>query len=319
MQLLTTDDPDCLARSIDGWSQHYEQLHSGRFAGKLTQLSVATARLFVEQTNLALRQICTVPQNYVWFGLPLGEQSDRYVRINGAPVSDDRIAVRRGGEAFELLTPDRLQFWGIVVQEQALLEYARQVECEAWLARALDNPLLLVSEERKRNAQQSCRHMLDNWQAERQELSPAATLNLTEAALGALFSLFQHAQPQVGERVSVQHRHRLVERADAYVRAHGDRLVTVSELCTALSVSRRALQGGFQELLGVSPHAYIRAISLNNVRHQLNSEDSPYRNVQDAAAAFGFWHMSQFAVDYRQLFGELPSETLKRRGSGAVD
>ena len=33
----------------------------------------------------------------------------------------------------------------------------------------------------------------------------------------------------------------------------------------------------------------------------------------DAAAAFGFWHMSQFALDYREMFGERPSETLRRR------
>jgi AraC family ethanolamine operon transcriptional activator len=33
--------------------------------------------------------------------------------------------------------------------------------------------------------------------------------------------------------------------------------------------------------------------------------------VQDVAAAWGFWHMSQFATDYRKLFGMRPSDTLK--------
>ena len=64
--------------------------------------------------------------------------------------------------------------------------------------------------------------------------------------------------------------------------------------------------------------AYLgKLISLNGVRSQLKNADSPYASVQDAAAAYGFWHMSQFAVDYRQLFGERPSETIKRR-HGAV-
>lgn len=26
----------------------------------------------------------------------------------------------------------------------------------------------------------------------------------------------------------------------------------------------------------------------------------------------GYWHMSQFASDYRRMFGELPSDTLKQ-------
>jgi len=34
--------------------------------------------------------------------------------------------------------------------------------------------------------------------------------------------------------------------------------------------------------------------------------------VADVANRHGFWHMGQFAKDYRKTFGELPSETLKR-------
>jgi AraC family ethanolamine operon transcriptional activator len=104
-----------------------------------------------------------------------------------------------------------------------------------------------------------------------------------------------------------------VVRADEYTRANPDRLISIGELCTALSTSRRALQASFQEILGISPHAYIRAASLNAVRRQLKDPASPYQSVQDAAAAYGFWHMSQFARDYRQMFGEHPSSTLRRR------
>jgi len=32
------------------------------------------------------------------------------------------------------------------------------------------------------------------------------------------------------------------------------------------------------------------------------------------ANAWGFWHMGQFARDYRRLFGELPSDTLRCSG-----
>ncbi len=34
--------------------------------------------------------------------------------------------------------------------------------------------------------------------------------------------------------------------------------------------------------------------------------------VHDIAVQRGFWHVCRFAIDYRQLFGELPSTTLKR-------
>jgi AraC family ethanolamine operon transcriptional activator len=34
--------------------------------------------------------------------------------------------------------------------------------------------------------------------------------------------------------------------------------------------------------------------------------------VKDAVEAYGFWHLSRFSRDYKTMFGELPSETLRR-------
>jgi AraC family ethanolamine operon transcriptional activator len=35
--------------------------------------------------------------------------------------------------------------------------------------------------------------------------------------------------------------------------------------------------------------------------------------VRDVAADWGFWHFSQFSSDYRKLFGQSPSESLRQR------
>jgi AraC family ethanolamine operon transcriptional activator len=35
--------------------------------------------------------------------------------------------------------------------------------------------------------------------------------------------------------------------------------------------------------------------------------------IADVANRWGFWHMGQFAADYRRQFGELPSETVGER------
>ena len=94
--------------------------------------------------------------------------------------------------------------------------------------------------------------------------------------------------------------------------AHRDRPVAVPELCAQLRVSRRMLQYCFQEFYGMTPVAYLRAIRLNGVRRALR-EGARVKavSVQDVAAAWGFWHLSQFSADYRKLFGERPSDTLR--------
>ena len=309
---IVTDDTDCLARSITGWRQEYEQIKAGPFQGSLSELCLDATQIFLEKTSLPLHQVCTVPDGFVWFGLPTSE--GHYVRINGATVHPGSIAVRRGGRHFELFTPDELQFWGVVVKEDVLLSYAQQFECADWLTEMLDHPVLEVREPMKRAVQNSCSVILNSQcHALDTPLSPSLRESLSEHALKALLSLLRDAAPVCAQR-KLSARKQLVEQADAYVRSSRDRLVTVAELCMALNTSRRALQIGFQEALGVSPHAYIRAVSLNSVRSHLRDAQSPYSCVQDAAAAFGFWHMSQFAQDYREMFGERPSDTLRRRG-----
>jgi hypothetical protein len=39
--------------------------------------------------------------------------------------------------------------------------------------------------------------------------------------------------------------------------------------------------------------------------------------VKSIALSHGFWHLGQFAHDYRATFGEAPSETLARGDAGA--
>ena len=85
--------------------------------------------------------------------------------------------------------------------------------------------------------------------------------------------------------------------------------LTVAELCSNIGVSAPTLYRAFQEQFGVSPKQYIQIRRLCGVREQLFAKDGK-ESIADAANNWGFWHMGQFAADYRQHFGELPSETL---------
>jgi AraC-like DNA-binding protein len=85
--------------------------------------------------------------------------------------------------------------------------------------------------------------------------------------------------------------------------------LTVSDLCKSIGTSAPTLYRAFQEQFGVSPKHYIQIRRLCGVRQQLFTKKSE-EPIADIANKWGFWHMGQFAADYRRHFGELPSETL---------
>ena len=90
-------------------------------------------------------------------------------------------------------------------------------------------------------------------------------------------------------------------------------ILALEELVAALDVSKRSIQAGFQKYMGVSPHKYMELCGLHRARRQLAAGSLTETTVTKVAAEVGMWDFGRFAARYRAFFGELPSETLKRR------
>jgi AraC family ethanolamine operon transcriptional activator len=101
-----------------------------------------------------------------------------------------------------------------------------------------------------------------------------------------------------------------------YIDAVADEAPSVQEICRLTGVSWRTLDYAFRDHLRISPKRYLQAVRLKGARSALQ-RSGPDVKITDVANKWGFWHMGQFATDYRRQFGELPSETLQRHnGAG---
>jgi AraC family ethanolamine operon transcriptional activator len=83
---------------------------------------------------------------------------------------------------------------------------------------------------------------------------------------------------------------------------------TIPAVCRYAAASARTLSRGFRERFGISTKQYMVATRLAGARRTLKCSRV---SVTDAASQFGFWQLGQFSADYKAMFGELPSETLK--------
>jgi transcriptional regulator GlxA family with amidase domain len=111
----------------------------------------------------------------------------------------------------------------------------------------------------------------------------------------------------------------VVARAEQYVHANLHAPLPVSSLCRIVGLSERALRNAFYDVHGVAPKRWMLGIRLQDVRHALTSDHPRPTTVTGIATAHGFYELGRFAATYREVFGEPPSATLRRkpqRGDG---
>jgi len=96
------------------------------------------------------------------------------------------------------------------------------------------------------------------------------------------------------------------------------RPVHISELCSALTVSRRTLHRAFQHSLGLGPVTYLRLRRLADVHRMLIVADAAPAGVTQAALDYGFTDLGRFAAFYKRIFGEVPSET-RHKATGQLN
>jgi AraC family transcriptional regulator, ethanolamine operon transcriptional activator len=107
-------------------------------------------------------------------------------------------------------------------------------------------------------------------------------------------------------------RGQIIAKALALIEESEGQPLLIQNLCDATRVSERTLRNVFQEYFGVGPMRLLKVRQLREIRAALTlAEPGEYR-VADLAAHFGVWDFSLFARNYKALYGESPSETLRR-------
>lgn len=129
--------------------------------------------------------------------------------------------------------------------------------------------------------------------------------------LPLLITAFPLQHERLKHSLKAFRRSRLVKQANDYMQAQIDQPLTLTHLCEALGSSSRALCYGFQEIFGMSPMSYLKILRLQSVHRALKAANPGHKTVTEIASQFGFYHLGYFAQDYKKMFGELPSATLK--------
>jgi AraC-like DNA-binding protein len=105
----------------------------------------------------------------------------------------------------------------------------------------------------------------------------------------------------------------IVKSVEDYALSHAGDHLYVSDVCRAAAVSERTLEYAFKEIMGLTPMAYLVRLRLHRVRQALLAGTQGSTTVSAEALNWGFWHFGEFSRAYKECFGELPSDTLRRK------
>ncbi len=102
-----------------------------------------------------------------------------------------------------------------------------------------------------------------------------------------------------------------VSQVRRYIQEHYRETIDLEQLVDLCNVSERTLLEGFKRYHGVSPMKLLKLTRLDFVHLALKEADPATSNVTDIALAGGFSQLGKFSTEYKERFGQSPSETLK--------
>ncbi|MCU7646385.1 helix-turn-helix domain-containing protein [Pseudomonas piscis] len=277
-------------RATPGWVQQYRQMSPGHFNGLVRYLDLQGVEIYEERMNTRVEQNFNAPEGALAFCF---DRSDNALYVlNGesrniwiTPENYQEVAVVFGpefvqGQALGVERLDGLFMAPLTCQQNSL--FCRWLSATLTrLSQTLDPP------SREALAQQlldDCLYILDN-----------ACVRLDPGGL----------QRRTEERA-------IMQRVAQWAADVPEETLNLLELAQVAGVSLRQLQSAFKGFTGMAPSQWLRLRRLNSAHRELLSRGPADTTVAEVAMHWSFWHLGRFSSSYRALFGELPSQTLKR-------
>lgn len=301
------DDVDQFNETVREWNTDFRQVDRGPLHADLTQWTGRTMSLSWCHFSRAIAQAGGTPPGTRAFGVRVDDSP--WLEWCNRKVSRDSILCFHPDGEFESLSLPGFGVYALSFQEAKLVA----------IAETLGHPGFfdtLRTEETVDAAGLEGLHRLR--ELLRRTFSALSTDSFGANSLQSLDEIENRVAESLvmllvearsgSPREPQRNRSRVVKTAVSHILEHAREAVSVADLCTVSGVSWRTLNRAFKESIGASPKACIGSIRLRGVRKELKQAGLT-DSVSGIANGWGFWHMGDFAMNYRREFGELPSET----------
>lgn len=297
------------ATALPFWHQDYVQLSAGSFQGEIDSITTEKIQLFREAMNRSVDETASARKDSYVIGVPNVMDGEAFWGLS--PICNNSMITLNKNTELTFRTPHNSEISAAVIHAEHLEAYAETImetDLRALFRRVRPaEPLLPTQAALMRELLNGSVYWTQN--PAQASADQAALRHFEDDILAACVTALASTRP-VNHKESGLRIHRyIVNRVRDRVLATPLCPPTIGEICQELRISRRSLNYAFTRVLGITPVTYMRNIRLNRVRAALINNNPSHSTIADTALSWGFWHLSLFSRYYRELFGELPSQT----------
>lgn len=293
-----------LPQNLIGWEVDFSQTSPGALDSECLVFKSGCLLLTQATFNRHMLHCGAAPAGHLTFSLQLGAH-EAYPAY-GKPFSQCEILLLPATRELDSISPPNFNNCNISLPVDMVETLAGQADCSDMVRDLSPGGTFRPSPESlgrlKRLLRRTCAHLPR--EGGQPHFDP-----VREDILNA-FSQCLLSVRGTPARLAPNKRRRTVHRAMEYIREGCRDPIPMAELSDAVGVSERTLHYAFKQHLGITPLAYAKSYRLHGVRRELEQKRTD--RITEAASRWGFWHMGQFGADYKRLFGERPSDTLRR-------
>src|SRR5277367_2683451 len=140
---------------------------------------------------------------------------------------------------------------------------------------------------------------------------PETVRALEQELLHAMITCLSDSAPIQMDSGALRHA-AIIARFEELLAINYDRPLYLAEICAAIGASERVLRISCTEHLGIGPVRYLWLRRMHLAHRALVLSPPAAATVTEIATGNGFFELGRFAVEYRALFGEAPSASLRR-------
>lgn len=284
------------------------QLGRGSILAKMDCLNLGTQQLVRETQTAAIQKLGMTPANLCTVSVCTPDPTFRFSELSAN--TDNSVFFMPGSTEFDIYVPAGACTAYISLDQEEFLRAARAIAPKAW-ARVPARLISMSTTQRlafsrlvdqvfaQARSQGSANNPFDEpglrtviMQGVEIIVAAAPEAMLVEPERANAMDVCRKSRTFIDEQLAL------------------DSLPTIADICQAVDVSERTLQYAFRRYVNVTPMTYLRLCRLNRVQAALRQLDPDSTTVTTVALRYGFLHLGRFSADYKNTFGELPSETL---------